>query len=235
MKKINFFGSKFRGSLKGKGFYVALSICIAAVGVAGIAAYNQTIRNLNQDPLFSYPDSSSEVEDVGKNRTDIPLDVSTPDESSLSDEEDALLKALQTNAARIMPVTGEILNVYSNGELVKSETLNVWKTHDGIDIKGDSGTQVRSMTKGTVKEIYEDPLWGTCIVIEHIDNAEGHYYNLGKSITVSVGDEVKSGTIIGTIGDTAEIEAAMASHLHFGLKRNGKWIDPIEYISPGKN
>jgi murein DD-endopeptidase MepM/ murein hydrolase activator NlpD len=32
------------------------------------------------------------------------------------------------------------------------------------------------------------------------------------------------------VGDTAECEAAELSHLHFALKKNGSWIDPIEYI-----
>lgn len=233
MKKINFSNSKIRGALKGKGFYVALCICIVAVGIAGIAAYNQTIDNLKQDPIFSSPDSSNEsAANVDANKTDVPLDNSIDDNLSVDDSTADVSSTVQ---AKIMPVSGEILNVFSNGELVKSETLNVWKTHDGIDIKCENGAQVKAMTGGTISDIYEDALWGVCITIDHVNGVEGHYYNLNKALAVSVGDEVKAGTIIGNVGDTAEIEAAMASHLHFGLKQNGNWIDPIEYINPGKN
>ena len=49
---------------------------------------------------------------------------------------------------------------------------------------------------------------------------------------VAEGDMVNSGDVIGAVGDTAQIEVALASHLHFALDRNGTWIDPVEYISP---
>ena len=51
---------------------------------------------------------------------------------------------------------------------------------------------------------------------------------------VKVGDEVNAGTVIGSVGDTADIEANMEPHLHFAIKRAGNWIDPIDYISPSK-
>ena len=83
--------------------------------------------------------------------------------------------------------------------------------------------------------MWEDPLWGNCVIIDHGNGIESHYYNLSKAITVIEGDEVNSGEVIGAIGDTAEIEAAEASHLHFGVKRNGSWIDPISFIDPNSN
>ena len=54
-------------------------------------------------------------------------------------------------------------------------------------------------------------------------------------VCVKEGDTVNSGDVIGSIGDTAEIEAAEPSHLHFALKRNGEWIDPVGYIDPFSN
>ncbi len=218
--------------MKGKGFYIALCMCIFAIGIAGIAAYNQTVKNLNREPIFS-PSDTSEADDVNQYQQDIPLDTQSRDDQQISDD-NLILDAMQSNAAKIMPVTGEILTVYSNGELVKSETLNVWKTHDGIDIKGEMGTQVRAMTKGVVTDIYEDALWGVCVEVEHLDNVVGYYCNLAPDLSVTVGDNVNPGSIIGKIGETADIEAGMKPHLHFGLKQNGKWIDPLYYISPGK-
>ena len=56
--------------------------------------------------------------------------------------------------------------------------------------------------------------------------------NLSKEMSVKEGDEVNAGEVIGSVGDTAQAEAAELSHLHFGLKKNGQWIDPIEFIDP---
>ena len=44
-------------------------------------------------------------------------------------------------------------------------------------------------------------------------------------MSVKEGDEVNAGEVIGAVGDTAQAEVAELSHLHFGLKKNGQWID----------
>ena len=131
-----------------------------------------------------------------------------------------------------MPVSGEVICAFSNGELVKSETLGVWKTHDGIDIKAELGAPVKAMNKGKVIKVWSDSLWGNCIKIDHGNGVTGHYYGLTAAAAVSEGDMVNSGDVIGAVGDTAQIEVAQATHLHFALDRNGTWIDPVEYISP---
>ena len=87
------------------------------------------------------------------------------------------------------------------------------------------------MTSGTVTKVYEDQMLGACVIIDHGSGLEGYYCNLSKDIPVVEGQTVSAGTIIGTVGDTAEGEIKEASHLHFGLKKNGEWIDPIELIS----
>jgi murein DD-endopeptidase MepM/ murein hydrolase activator NlpD len=70
------------------------------------------------------------------------------------------------------------------------------------------------------------------VIIDHGSGIMGYYYNLTSAVTVEEGDEVQSGEVIGAVGDTAEIELAESTHLHFGLKQNGEWIDPISYIDP---
>ena len=131
-----------------------------------------------------------------------------------------------------MPVDGEIIQPFSNGELVKSKTLGVWKTHDGVDIKADAGTAVKAMNKGVVKKVYNDALWGSCVTIDHGNGITGHYRGMGATVSVSEGDNVNSGDVIGSVGETAQIESALPAHLHFALERNGSWIDPVDFIDP---
>lgn len=234
MKKINFNETKFSKFLKGKGFYLALCCCVAVVGVAGYVTYKQTAEKLqnqlNLDNKSSYTDDSQNVEvDINKDNQPIVTEA--------AETEAPVTKPVETEAAAIaetqpfiMPVEGEIINEFSNGNLVKSTTLNCWKTHSAIDIKGNLGDQVKSMTSGKVTDVYEDPMWGVCVVIDHKNGIEGHYYNLNKTIPVKVGEKVSAGTIIGAIGDTAEAEIADVSHLHFGVKKNNEWINPCELI-----
>ncbi|MCL2053303.1 MAG: M23 family metallopeptidase [Oscillospiraceae bacterium] len=135
------------------------------------------------------------------------------------------------NQAMVRPINGEVINIFSDGELVKSKTLNVWRTHDGVDIAGDIGEKVKSMSSGVVTQVYDDQALGVTVIIDHGDGLEGHYSNLSKDVRVTEGDSVSAGTVIGEIGDTTVSEISEPSHLHFAVRKNGEWIDPIALIS----
>lgn len=225
MKKFSLKNSRAGRTLGAKGVYITLAACLLALGGAGVAAYNKAMDDISDKLTISRPDveNSAAEKQADNKKTDVEK------EDSSSEAADDLDVQTQPN---VMPVNGEILQPFSNGELVKSETLGVWKTHDGVDIKADLGEQVKAMNKGKVTKIWEDALWGNCMTIDHGNGVIGHYYNLSKEMTVSEGDQVNAGEVIGAVGDTAQAEVAELSHLHFGLKKNGEWIDPIEFIDP---
>ena len=58
-----------------------------------------------------------------------------------------------------MPLDGNVAKGHSGGELVKYETLNEWRTHDGIDIEAAVGTEVKAAADGKVSKVFNDPLW----------------------------------------------------------------------------
>ncbi len=129
------------------------------------------------------------------------------------------------------PLEGEILEEFSNGELVKSNTTGIWQTHNGIDIAGTLGDSVCAVGSGIVRNIENDALWGVTVSIDHQNGLTSRYCNLNNGLTVSTGDKVEAGTIIGAIGDTADIESAMAAHLHFELMQGEIYLNPAEYLS----
>lgn len=219
-----------------KGAYIALSAALVATVGAGVTAYSKAVKTAGEsydlsigsaEPLdVSIPDTlPTDLKQTGVAK-DKPSDSSSQEDSS---SEPPLEVKTQPN---VMPVNGEILQPFSGGELVKSETLGIWKTHDGVDIAAERGTPVRAMNRGEVTAVAEDPLWGNTVIIDHGSGLMGYYYNLSSGVAVKEGDSVQAGQTIGAVGDSAEIEAAMASHLHFGLKKNGEWIDPVNYINP---
>lgn len=211
-----------------KGLYITLGACLIALGGAGVAAYNKTVSDINDSLVIEQPEGEQQADNK---KTDVEKEESSLGDTSSSQADNSSDNALDIQTQpNVMPVNGEILNPFSNGELVKDATLGVWKTHDGVDIKADVGTQVKAMNKGKVTKVWEDALWGNCITIDHGSGVIGHYYSLSKAMNVTEGDEVNAGEVIGSVGDTAECEAAELSHLHFGLKKNGEWIDPIEFI-----
>ena len=56
------------------------------------------------------------------------------------------------------------------------------------------------------------------------------YSNLSAQPTVESGDSVETGTVIGTVGDTAIAESGLASHLHLEVSLNGELVDPREFL-----
>lgn len=128
------------------------------------------------------------------------------------------------------PVDGEIIKEYAKDNLVYSETLEEWTTHLGWDIKADKTTVVKSSATGKVKSIKNDPRYGLSIIIEHQDGYETLYANLLSTEFVTVGEEVKQGQSIGTVGNTAAFEIADTAHLHFEITKNGENIDPSTLV-----
>lgn len=130
-----------------------------------------------------------------------------------------------------VPVAGEILHPYSNGELVKSPTTGVWQTHNGIDIAAALGEDVCAMSDGVVSLVEQDALWGVTVTLDHRNGFLTRYCGLNAQLAVSQGDTVQCGTPIGTIGNTADAESDEPSHLHFEVIRDGSYIDPERLLA----
>ncbi len=256
--KINFFKD---GKLPGKGTAAVICFCLAAVAALGIFSYNKAADELKSELSGvsdgSETQTSAEAEEAGAAADNVPFTQANAVNEDVILEHDALggsgaqtetsensdNAATETDRPQIQftdngltdavvkPVSGDILNSYSNGELVKSKTLSVWKTHNGIDIAAESGESVKSITSGTVVSVERDTMMGITVVIDHGSGYEGYYCSLSPETSVSAGDEVSAGTVIGTVGNTAEEEISEPSHLHFGLKHNGVWTDPAKVLS----
>ncbi len=233
MKSFSLKNTKLGKTLGKKGLYITMGACLLALAGAGVAAYNKTVDSINRSLVITEQSTEPPLSaQIAENKvTDVPKETAatTQKPEEKTEHKEDLNTKTQPN---IMPVSGEVICAFSNGELVKSETLGVWKTHDGIDIKAELGAPVKAMNKGKVIKVWSDSLWGNCIKIDHGNGVTGHYYGLTAAAAVSEGDMVNSGDVIGAVGDTAQIEVAQATHLHFALDRNGTWIDPVEYISP---
>ena len=127
------------------------------------------------------------------------------------------------------PVDGEIVREFAQDNLVYSETLEEWVTHNGIDIKADKTTVVKAAEAGVVKSIKNDPRYGLTIVIEHNDEYQTVYSNLLTSEFVVEGESVEKGQSIGTVGNSAVFEIADEPHLHFEILKNSVQVDPSIY------
>lgn len=104
--------------------------------------------------------------------------------------------------------------------------------HSGIDMLATVGTPVQAIGDGTVAFAGDQGAYGNLVVINHQQGYQTRYAQLAK-INVKVGQTVKRGTTIGTVGQTGN-PATPQPHLHFEVRSNSKlgWVaeDPIVFI-----
>jgi len=147
--------------------------------------------------------------------------------SSGSAEEPAQSVSSQ-NVLYMLPVSGDVIGDFSNGELVKNPTMGDWRTHDGIDIKADAASPVKAAGGGKVSKIYKDGMWGNTVEILHPDGVTSIYCGLNDEVSVKAGDSVEIGQTIGSVAEKITAEVALETHLHFAMKKDGSFVDPMK-------
>lgn len=192
-------------------------------------------------------DDEASLEDVSEPNEQLAQSDPKPDPKPQQEEKSqetsaSTGKALDDNSATedvvlaivrpafIAPVDGPIQSEYSMDKLVFSPTFNEWRTHSGVDIAAPRGEVVRAVGDGVVLEIKNDPRFGFTIVIDHKNGYKSLYANLASDKTMQVGQEVKQGDPIGSVGATSIFESAEPTHLHFELYKENKLVDPSDYI-----
>ncbi len=150
-----------------------------------------------------------------------------------SDGQETVVPPVDTTPKWTQPVAGYVFKGHSSDALVYSLTLGDWRIHRGIDISVPVGENVKACLDGKVEAFGYDPMMGYFVTLSHENGYVSHYKNLSSEFpsAVSVGASVKSGDIIGAVGESAISEFSDESHLHFELEVGGKQSDPMKYLS----
>ncbi len=231
----------------GKGYYIALIACIAAVGISGYV-FAKTVRSSAVETSAAVtisPDSSQEAESAvsekaktdaksGKNKDskETAAEASAaPSDSQKADRmEDAYEATMAQGASITWPLQGEVMATFSQDTLTYSQTMADWRTHEGLDIAAQEGAAVCATQSGTVTAVYQDDFLGNVVVVSHSGDLATLYANLEAEPAVAVGDTVTAGQTLGQVGGSALLETAEPSHLHFEVFENGAAVDPMEYL-----
>lgn len=116
------------------------------------------------------------------------------------------------------------------------------RNHRGVDIGVRSGTITRAPKSGIVKTAtFANNSCGGTIVIEHgpvaaIGGSMTTSYCHMKEIFVKVGQYVNKGQEIGQTGGASNDKGrgnSLGPHLHFGVKKDGVFVDPEKYYKGG--
>ncbi|MBR0428113.1 MAG: M23 family metallopeptidase [Clostridia bacterium] len=129
------------------------------------------------------------------------------------------------------PIKGEILREFAKDSLVFSNTLQEWITHNGVDIKADKTSVVKSAANGTISSIKNDPRYGLTVIINHDNGYQTIYSNLLTAEFVVKDEKVKMGQSIGTVGNSASFEVEDEYHLHFEVLKENEYLDPTQFMN----
>ena len=191
----------------GKGYYIALVLCAAAIGIAGYV-YQNNQKKVEQVSLIEQETVEMQARETVPAAATEPVTTGTPRETA---PETTAPQAKQEPLKTGLPVRGETAAVYSMDALRYNETTRDWRVHNGVDYTAQEGTQVKAAAEGTVTKVYTDGLYGTCVALDVGQNTVCVYTGLNEKVKVKEGDAVKGGDIIGTLGDTNLAEAAEES------------------------
>ncbi len=98
--------------------------------------------------------------------------------------------------------------------------------HGGIDIGNKTGTPIYATADGVVQSVSVGSDLGMLITINHGYNYKTRYGHLSK-IEVKRGQKVQRGDLIGLMGSTGY---STGPHLHYEVIKNGKQVNPLEFI-----
>lgn len=224
---------------KGAHFYTAVAICILAVGVAGYTTYDSIKRfaGPDEDALVSKTQQRYQVQttiepsddEISSSSYDYSSVMNSFDSKHNDDVQTQETAATAEAATIIYPTSKDIIKGYSGDTPVFSKTLNDWRVHNGIDLAAEQGSKIKAITNGKVADIFNDELLGTTMVIEHDGGFIAFYSGLGETTLVNTDDTVESGQEIASINDIP-CEAADGYHLHLSIKKDDKFIDPVEIL-----
>lgn len=225
-------------SEKNKFFYAVVALSVLSVIAASVGIYftAKKIRSAGEEPTQTSVDWDNHPNTVSTTKANKREKGIKDERTTEPQSTETTVLTTQTTAPATqpdivcsLPLTSNILKDYSNGTMVKSKTMNDWRTHNGVDFTGEQGDEVKAVCGGKVLKIETEPSWGVVVTVQHDNGLTARYCGLSET-SVGEGDIISGGDVIGTLG-VIPIESADTPHLHFEMLSDGKYTDPVEALS----
>lgn len=245
--------------LSGKGFYMVMLLCLVILGASGFFLYRTMTNLTDTEPANAQAEitvpAAEQTEVIATPEETIPAILEEEVETITEPEAEEVVEPIEEEAQPVVeepeavpvaepveevvvpvskpvlgwPVVGEVVSAFSATELTYNEVLGDWRTHNGVDLAADVGTEVLSATAGTVESVVNDPITGTTVTLNHGDGLVTVYGNLdADTLCVAEGEAVAAGQVLGCVGSSA-VESSQPC-LHFAILEDGVSVDPEEFI-----
>lgn len=128
----------------------------------------------------------------------------------------------------IMPISNRELTRLASGFGMRMHPILKYKRmHYGCDFTAPRGTPIYATGDGRIERvIHSYGGYGNQVTINHGFGYKTHYGHM-QDIIVKVGQKVKRGDQIGTVGNTG---LSTAPHVHYEVIKDGKKVNPVNYF-----
>ncbi len=204
-------------------FYLSLFICICIIAIGGIWFTNRNVNNLLST---NTPTKTEDEIHLTKEKKKDVVPTTTDSEQNLSKAKET--KKVKNN--KMSYLGNQLIRGYSEKEPSYSETLEVWEIHKAIDIEANENQEVKSLTNGTVLDVYDDDKYGMSVKIKSEDNTVFVYSSLSENIKIRKNDKITEGQCIGYASNTSNVECLSGAHVHLEAYKNNIAINPMSLL-----
>ena len=198
-------------------------VIVSAVAISNNRAKDKAPIDDNTPPVSDTTKPNTQEDTEKKPETDKPTVEQNPTPSTPVDD---------SLPSFVLPVSGSLSKKHDASNQVFSDTMNDYRVHLGVDIVTEEAASVYAAADGKIERIWEDVRMGNCIAIKHGGDSYTIYKNLSETLPegIAEGVSVRSGQLIGCVGESAMVEIAEEPHLHFEMTVNNLSVDPLEYF-----
>lgn len=208
------------------------------------AKNTQNLSGNNSSPAESHENAPSQNAGNGTPETPVegenaspsasPEVTETPDGSASTETADTSVEVVPTldfseDSVMLWPVSGEVLIDYSMDATTYFTTLDQYKYNDALVLQSSVGEPVQAAANGKVTAVFNNEETGTTLTMD-LGNGYQAVYGQLKDLTVSEGQTVAAGTILGYVNDPTKYYVKEGANLYFAMEKNGQAIDPMIYI-----
>jgi len=130
----------------------------------------------------------------------------------------------------VWPVYGDIAMPFSMTSLIYDPTLDQFRTNDNLRISAPEGEPVRAGADGRVIAVGRNVIRGHYVTIDHGDGWIATYGQLMENVLVSEGEVVRTGQVIGGVGQPSLFGSLNGTHVHLRITRDDEPVNPYDIL-----
>lgn len=219
---------KISNFIRRNAYYLAFIFCLSLLVVITVAL----VMTANNDNLLDVGNNQIEdnIGESNNNSEQTDGGVQNPNEEEKPNEEENSQPSTKVIVFDMPVLNATIIKDYVDAGVVYNQTLGLYSGHKAIDFAAQEGADVTCVYDGVIESIEISKVYGTTIVVDHLNGLKTLYNSLEASEDLQEGMSVLKGQVLGAVSLNNKTEYLDGAHLHFEVYENGSKIDPNKYL-----